>query len=77
MLRSWLNGVAPTLAPVMSLAIFVLGWWLPIYLLIMQKRVYKQGWFFTIVKYLTIGFCYTIMVAIGVAIAFLVSLATT
>ena len=77
LLRSWLNGVAPTLAPVMSLAIFVLGWWLPIYLLIMQKRVYKQGWFFTIVKYLTIGLCYTIMVAIGVAIAFLVSRATT
>jgi hypothetical protein len=77
LVRSWLYGAAPALAPVMSLAIFVLGWWLPIYLLIMQKRVYKQGWFFTTVKYLSIGFCYTIMVAFGVAIAFLVSLATT
>lgn len=77
LVRSWTSDAAAWLSPLLSVAIFVLGWWLPIYLLVMQKRVYRQGWFFTIVKYLTIGVCYTIMVSIGVAIAFVVSLATT
>jgi hypothetical protein len=56
---------------------FGLGWWMPIYLLIMQKRVYRQGWFLTIIKYLIIGGCYTILIAMGVAVAFVISLATT
>ena len=77
LLRSWANGAAPWMSGLLSVAIFVLGWWLPIYLLIMQKRVYRQGWFFTIVKYLLIGLCYTILVGCGVAVAFVVSLATT
>lgn len=56
---------------------FALGWWLPIYLLIMQKRVYKQGWFLTVLKYCAIGLCYTVLVSTGVGVAFVISLATT
>ena len=33
-------------------------------LLIMQKRVYKQGWFLTVLKYLMIGCCHTILVSL-------------
>ena len=77
LLRGWANGAAPWLAALLGWAMFVLGWWLPIYLLIMQKRVYHQGWILTSVKYLMIGLCYTILVSIGVAVAFVVSLATT
>ena len=77
LLRNWANGAAPWLSPALGWIIFALGWWIPIYLLIMQKRVYRQGWFFTVVKYLTIGVCYTVMVSIGVAVAFVISLATT
>ena len=76
LLRSWATTAVPWLAGLLSLAIFVLGWWIPIYLLIMQKRVYKQGWFFTIFKYLTIGLCYTIMVTLGILAALAISVAT-
>ncbi len=61
----------------LGLLIFVMCWWVPIYLFLMQKKVYKQGWFFTTLKFCVIGLCYTIMITLGAAVAFLVSLATT
>lgn len=77
LLRNWAATPAPWLADLLGWVVFALAWWLPIYLLIMQKRVYRQGWFFTIVKYLTIGLCYTVLISVGVTVAFLLSLATT
>ncbi|HEY2395443.1 MAG TPA: DUF3667 domain-containing protein [Rudaea sp.] len=68
---------APWLSALLGWVIFALGWWLPIYLLIMQKRVYRQGWFMTVIKYLTIGLCYTILVSFGIVAALIISLATT
>ena len=76
LVRSWAATAAPWLEGLLGLAIFVLAWWIPIYLLIMQKRVYKQGWFFTIFKYLTIGVCYTILVTLGILVALAISVAT-
>jgi hypothetical protein len=75
--RGWANTAAPWLTGPLGLVMFVLGWWIPLYLLIMQKRVYKQGWFLTVLKYLTIGCCYTILVSLGLVAALLISLATT
>jgi hypothetical protein len=75
--RSWANTNAPWLAILLGWVTFVLGWWLPIYLFLMQKKVYRQGWFFTTVKFCAIGVCYTIMISLGVAAAFVISLATT
>jgi hypothetical protein len=40
----------------------------------MQKRVYRQGWFMTNVKYWSLGFCYTILLGIGFAFVMLLSL---
>ena len=77
LLAGAVNASAPWLSALLGWVIFALGWWLPIYLLIMQKRVYRQGWFMTVVKYLTIGVCYTILVSIGMVAALLISLATT
>ena len=37
--------------------------WMPIYLLIMQKRVYAQGWPMTLLKYFLLGTCYTILLS--------------
>ena len=48
--------------------------WLFVYLLLMQKRVYAQGWIMTCVKFWCIGWCYTILVSFGMAFAFLISL---
>lgn len=77
LLRGAVEAAAPWAGSLLGWVIFALGWWLPIYLLIMQKRVYRQGWFLTVLKYLTIGFCYMILVSIGLAAALLISLATT
>jgi hypothetical protein len=51
--------------------------WIPINLLLTQKRVYRQGWFGAIVAYSVIGVMYTVLftvVAIGALVASLVSL---
>ena len=47
---------------------------MPIYLLLMQKRVYGQGWPMTILKYLALGLCYSILLVFGIAATFLASL---
>jgi Protein of unknown function (DUF3667) len=75
--RGWAESSAPWLAPVLRWAMIAMGCWLPIYLFLMQKKVYRQGWFFTTIKFVAIGFFYVVMVGYGVAAAFLVSLATT
>jgi hypothetical protein len=36
--------------------------WIPVYLFIMQKRVYKQGYFITFIKYAIIGVMYSVMI---------------
>jgi hypothetical protein len=51
--------------------------WMLAYLLIMQKRVYRQGWFMTSLKYGVIGISYTVLISIGTMIALLVSLGSS
>lgn len=51
--------------------------WIPIYLFIMQKRVYKQGVLLTTLKYGAIGTIYIVMIAITGSIAFIWGLAST
>jgi hypothetical protein len=65
------------LTPVAAVAdfLFALVWlWIPIYLLLMQKRVYRQGWIMTLLKYLVIGVLYVWLLALGLVLTMLVSL---
>jgi hypothetical protein len=48
--------------------------WMPVYLLLMQKRVYGQGWILTLVKYFTLGICYAVLLSFGAAATMLASL---
>jgi hypothetical protein len=48
-------GVAGTAITLVEVAMWI---WMPVYLLIMQKRVYRQGWGMTILKYWLIGSVY-------------------
>ncbi len=73
--QMWLKEIAPVLASPLGWAITLIGWWMPLYLLIMQKRVYRQGWVMTLVKYSIIGTCYSILIGVAVAVALVVSLA--
>ncbi len=48
--------------------------WMPLYLLLMQKRVYGQGWFPTLLKFAVIGLCYSILLGLGAAFTTIASL---
>jgi hypothetical protein len=47
----------------------ILVLWAPIYLLLMQKRVYHQGWPMTLLKFWFIGWCYFWLLMIALMIA--------
>ena len=50
---------------------FALWCWLPVYLLLMQKRIYGQGWLMTLVKYVVLGNLYFVLVAFAALYAVL------
>jgi hypothetical protein len=75
-LKASVAASAAWLATLLDWLILFSGWWIPVYLFLMQKRVYKQGWIMTTLKFGVIGICYTIIISIGAAIAALVSIAT-
>jgi hypothetical protein len=50
--------------------------WIPVYLLLMQKRVYGQGWLITLLKFGVLGFLYAILLGLAMAAAILVGLLT-
>lgn len=66
----------PVLSQAISLVQIALWCWIPIYLLLMQKRVYGQGWPMTLIKYLVVGVCYLILLGFVLVAAGLVGLAS-
>ncbi|WP_426701903.1 DUF3667 domain-containing protein [Rhodanobacter sp. Col0626] len=69
MLSTWLH-------PHAAWTGYALGWvqtllmlWIPTYLLIMQKRVYHQGWPMTVLKFWCIGWCYFWLLMLALVIA--------
>ena len=57
-----------------------LGWmegaiviWMPIYLVLMQKRVYRQGWFMTLLKGFLLGNLYLVLLSVGAMVNLAVS----
>lgn len=59
LLKAWIAPHAAWAGQVLTWLEVALGLWAPVYLLWMQKRVYRQGWVMTSIKYLMIGWCYT------------------
>ena len=66
---------SPIVASTMAFIVKALTLWLPIYLFIMQKRVYKQGYFITLIKYSIIATIYSILIAVTALIALIWGLA--
>lgn len=60
---------SPTISDIFAFASVALIFWIPVYLFKMQRRVYKQGFFFTFVKFFIIGSIYTTMIALTGLIA--------
>jgi hypothetical protein len=73
-LRQWLAPTAGALHSLLGLVEVLLFAWMPLYLLLMQKRVYGQGWPMTLVKYAVLGFSYTILLSLGAAFTIIASL---
>jgi hypothetical protein len=62
------------LAGVVGFAAGLLWAWIPVYLLLMQKRVYAQGWTMTLLKFGAIGFAYFFLLLFGGLAAVFVTL---
>ena len=75
LLRDWTTTFAPNLDVVYNLLRAAIWIWLPVYLFLMQKRVYRQGWFMTTIKYSMIGIFYMVIISIGLVGALLATLA--
>jgi hypothetical protein len=76
-LRGLIVDAAPPVHTALGYLTIAAWIWLPIYLLVMQKRVYRQGWWMTVIKYCFIGWCYSFLVGFGLLGALLVSLTMT
>ena len=72
-LATWTAGLPWLSWPVgwMEIALIV---WMPLYLLLMQKRVYGQGWIMTLLKYWVLGTAYLFLVSVGAVLNLMVSL---
>ena len=75
MLGGWLGGSSMWVGTVISLAWTVVFSWMGIYLLLMQRRVYRQAWWLTLVKYLVVGNIYFVMLLVATILMFLARLA--
>jgi len=70
----WLTPHAAWLGTPIRLLIWALWIWSLVYLFLMQKRVYRQGKFMTTMKYLFVGWCYTILASFALAFAMLLGM---
>jgi len=73
-LQGWLAPSQGLLQSLLRLAEALLFAWMPIYLLLMQKRVYRQGWILTLLKYGVLGFSYIVLLSFGAVFTVLASL---
>lgn len=75
MLSTWLMSHASWAGYGVSMLQAPLLLWMPTYLLVMQKRVYRQGWTMTIVKFWCIGWLYFWLLIFAISIAAILGLA--
>ena len=73
-LERWLGPRSPALQIGFDLVEAAIWLWMPLYLLLMQKRVYGQGWTMTVLKFCVIGLCYSILLSFGAAFTTVTSL---
>lgn len=76
-LAGWTAVHAAPIVPVLYVLLAALWTWLIVYLFLMAKNVYRQGWFMTTVKFCFVGLCYTILFTFGLIGAGIAALATT
>lgn len=73
-LGRWLSESHPLASALCNWLRIALIAWMPLYLLLMQKRVYGQGWPMTLLKFYVIGLTYLILLGAAAALTALASL---
>ncbi len=73
MLTDWLGGGVQTVSDILQGLLLL---WIIVYLFIAQKRVYRQNWFFTFVKYNAVYFTYSILQVIAICVVIVIGAAT-
>src|SRR5690606_16058058 len=66
-LQRWLAPEAGALHSTFTWIEVLIWCWMPLYLLLMQKRAYGQGWIMTFLKYSVLGFCYVLCLTLRAA----------
>ena len=74
-LSGWLAPHAAWVTHPLNWLEWLLALWVPAYLLIMQKRIYRQGWPMTVLKFWCIGWCYIWLLMTALIIAVVLGLA--
>lgn len=69
LLHSWVTPYAAWLGKSIVWGCWGLEIWALVYLLLMQKRVYRQGWTMTLLKYGFVGSVYAVMASLAIAFA--------
>lgn len=64
----------PTLESFTTPLASLVACWMPLYLYLMQKRVYRQGWFWSAFKYSVVGFTYIMLLSIGLTFSVVAAL---
>lgn len=72
-LQGWV-GEESVLHGVLNTLYWFAIWWIPLYLLLMQRRMYEQGWVLTMFKYGVVGVVYIMLVVFALIAAALISL---
>jgi len=73
-LTGWAETSAGVVLPLLKLLRAAAWTWIPVYLFLMAKRVYHQGWWMTTFKFCLVGFCYLFLISFGLAAAAIASL---
>src|SRR5690606_1594586 len=73
-LERWLAPQGPGLQVAFDLVEAAIWIWMPLYLLLMQKRVYAQGWPMTLFKFCVFGLCYSVLLSCGAVVTTITSL---
>lgn len=76
-LASWLGTMAAWLGTVFGVLSALIWTWLFVYPFLMAKRVYRQGWIMTTLKFMWVGLCYLVLLTLGMVGATIASLATS
>jgi len=72
-LSAWLGTYAWVTVP-LAILTTVLWAWIPIYLFLMQKRVYQQGWILTFIKYAIIGNLHIILLTMAIVCTLIIKM---